>query len=144
MKSKCSLFNIRYIHKYKVTKLWSRKWHICPKVTKIGSIIGHRIDYNGVGALRGQWHIPSKNWPKYPPPPHPPVVNLGSHLPSSLCSNPGRKKEAQLQVARWVLKIIGDSGKLYKPSFEMSVYCLAKTEERAREVEGRGARGTFF
>ena len=31
------------------------------------SIIGHRIDYNGVGALRGKWHIPSKNWPKYPP-----------------------------------------------------------------------------
>ena len=72
------------------------------------------------------------------------MVNLGSHLPSSLYSNPGRKKEAQLQVARWVLKIIGDSGKLYKPSFEMSVYCLAKTEERAREVEGRGARSTFF
>ena len=34
---------------------------ICPKVTKMGSIIGHRIDYNGVGVLRGQWHIPSKN-----------------------------------------------------------------------------------
>ena len=33
------------------------------------STIGHRIDYNGVGALRGQWHIPSKNLPKYPPPP---------------------------------------------------------------------------
>ena len=29
------LFNIRYIHKYKVTKM--------------GSIIGHRIDYNGPG-----------------------------------------------------------------------------------------------
>ena len=24
----------------------------------MGSIIGHRIDYNRVGALRGQWHIP--------------------------------------------------------------------------------------
>ena len=24
---------------------------------KIGSIIGHRIDYNGVGVLRGQRHI---------------------------------------------------------------------------------------
>ena len=31
-----------------------------PKVTKMGSNIGHRIDYNGVGALRGQQHIPSK------------------------------------------------------------------------------------
>ena len=30
---------------------------------KMGSaiIIGHRIDYNGAGALEGQWHIPSKN-----------------------------------------------------------------------------------
>ena len=39
-------------------------------LTKMGSIIiGHRIDYNGVGAPRGQWHIPSKNLPKYFPPP---------------------------------------------------------------------------
>ena len=44
-----------------MTKLGSRKLHICPKVTKMGSIIGHRIDYNGVGALRAQRHIPSKN-----------------------------------------------------------------------------------
>ena len=46
----------------------SRKLYVCPKVTKMGSIIGHRIDYSGVGALRGQRHIPSKNLPKYPPP----------------------------------------------------------------------------
>ena len=39
--------------------------HVCPKVTKMGSVIGHRIDYNGVGAQRGQRHIPSKNVPKY-------------------------------------------------------------------------------
>ena len=51
---------IRQIHKYKVTKLGLRKLHICPKVTKMGSIIGHRIDYNGVEALRCQRHIPSK------------------------------------------------------------------------------------
>ena len=39
-----------------------RKLHICPKVsTKMESTIGHRIDYNGVGAMRGQRHIPSKN-----------------------------------------------------------------------------------
>ena len=25
------------------------------------------IDYNGVGVRRGQRHIPSENWPKYPP-----------------------------------------------------------------------------
>ena len=36
-------------------------------LTKMGSIIGHRIDYNGVEAPRGQWHIPSKNLPKYFP-----------------------------------------------------------------------------
>ena len=30
------------------------------KVTKMGSITGHKIDYNGAGALRGQRHIPSK------------------------------------------------------------------------------------
>ena len=51
-----------------MTKVGSQKLHICPKVTKMGSIIGHKIDYNGVGALRGQGHIPSKNLPKYPPP----------------------------------------------------------------------------
>ena len=37
-------------------------------MTKMGSIAGHRLDYNGVGVLRGQRHIPSKTWPKYPPP----------------------------------------------------------------------------
>ena len=29
-------------------------------------------DYYGVGNLRGQRHIPSKNKAKYPPPPPPP------------------------------------------------------------------------
>jgi len=56
-KVKCSSFNQKNgsIHKKKkVTNSGSRKLHICPKVTKLGSIIGHRIDYNGVGALRGQ------------------------------------------------------------------------------------------
>ena len=51
----------------KVTKLGSRKLRFCPKVTKMWSIIGYRINYNGVGTLRGQRHIPSKNYPKYPP-----------------------------------------------------------------------------
>ena len=32
-------------------------------MTKMGSIIGHRIDCNGVGALRGQRHIPTKYQP---------------------------------------------------------------------------------
>ena len=47
----------------------SRKLHISPKVTKVGSIIGHRTDYNGVRALRGQRHIPSKINPSTPSPP---------------------------------------------------------------------------
>ena len=37
----------------------------------MGSIIGHRIDYNGVGALRGQWHKAKIN-PLTPSHPHPP------------------------------------------------------------------------
>ena len=52
-----------------MAKSGSQKIHICPKVTKMGSIIGHKIDYGGVGVLRVQWHIPSKNLPKFPPPP---------------------------------------------------------------------------
>ena len=61
------IVGVRQTHKQKVTKLGSQKLHFCPKVTEMGSIIGHRIDYNGVGALRGQRHIPSKNLPKQPP-----------------------------------------------------------------------------
>ena len=34
----------------------------------MGSIIGHSIDHNGVGVLRGQQHIPSKSLPKHSPP----------------------------------------------------------------------------
>ena len=41
----------------------------------MGSKIGHRIDYNGVGALRGQRHIPAKMY--LPPPPSPSVRALG-------------------------------------------------------------------
>ena len=63
--SKVVSFNLKNgsIHENRKSKskLGWRKLHICPKVTKMGSIIGHKIDYNGVGALRGQRHIPSKN-----------------------------------------------------------------------------------
>ena len=41
--------------------LGSRKLQIYPKVTKMGYTIGHRIVIIGVGALRCQRHIPSKN-----------------------------------------------------------------------------------
>ena len=44
-----------------MTKSGSQKLHICPKVHyKKGSIIGHKIDYNGVRARRGQWPYPAK------------------------------------------------------------------------------------
>ena len=46
-----------------ITMTFAQKW------LRWGSIVGHRIAYNGVGVLRGQRHIPSKTWPKYPPPP---------------------------------------------------------------------------
>ena len=49
-----------------MTKLGSRKLRFSPKVTNTGSKIGHRINYNGVGALRGQRHISSKNQPESP------------------------------------------------------------------------------
>ena len=42
----------------------------------MGSIIGHKIDYNGVGALRGQRHIPSKALTQVPPPPPPRGLSL--------------------------------------------------------------------
>ena len=45
-----------------MTKLGLRELHVCPKVAKMGYIIGHRIDYYGVGALRGLRLISSKNY----------------------------------------------------------------------------------
>ena len=52
--------------------------HICSKVTKMGSIIGHRIDYNAVGNIHG------KNVPKYPPtPPPPPPGGIKYLIPKS-------------------------------------------------------------
>ena len=43
-------------------KGWDGENYFFLKVTKImGSIFGHRIAYNGLGDLKGQWHIPSKN-----------------------------------------------------------------------------------
>ena len=46
-----------------------RKNYIFPKVTKMGSIFGPRIDYNGEGVLEGQQHKPSKKLTKVTPPP---------------------------------------------------------------------------
>ena len=47
----------------------SRKLHTSPKVTKMGSIIGYRLDYNGIGALTGSGTYPPKTNPSTPPPP---------------------------------------------------------------------------
>lgn len=47
------------MYKQKVTELGSQNY-IFPKVTKMGSIFGHRIDYNGGGILRSQRHLPRK------------------------------------------------------------------------------------
>lgn len=53
---------------------------VLPKMTKMGPIIDQRIDRNGVGVLRKQRHVRSKNWPSTPPPPAvpPPLVDLKS------------------------------------------------------------------
>ena len=48
---------------------------------KMGSIIGQKIDYKGVGALRGQWHIPSKHTS-----PGPKIQKLTKKLMSQLGS----------------------------------------------------------
>ena len=32
---------------------WDRENYVFPKVARMRSIIGHRIDYNGIGVLRG-------------------------------------------------------------------------------------------
>ena len=57
-----------------------KKLHICPNVTKMGSIIGHRIDYNGVGALRGPRHISRQNNPNTHPPPPPGYQLIASRV----------------------------------------------------------------
>ena len=47
----------------------------------MGSIIGHKIDYNGVGVLRDQQHIPENidlSIPQ-PPPPTPHPTNTHTH-----------------------------------------------------------------
>ena len=51
------IFNIRLALNsiLEITMTFAQK-----SLLKMGSIVGHRIDYNGVGVLRGQQHIPSK------------------------------------------------------------------------------------
>ena len=43
------------------SQLEGRYQRVLPKVTKMESIISHRIDYDGVGVLKGQRQMPHKN-----------------------------------------------------------------------------------
>ena len=43
------------------SQLEGRYQHVLRKVTKMGSIISHRIDYGGIGVLKGQRQMPHKN-----------------------------------------------------------------------------------
>ena len=43
------------------SQLEGRYQRVLPKVTKIGSIISHRIDCDRVGVLKGQRQMPHKN-----------------------------------------------------------------------------------
>ena len=85
----------------------SRKLHISPKVTKVGSIIGHRTDYNGVRALRGQRHIPSKINPSTPSPPGnvPGEVHVKLHAPP-IMSTSGRRITLLATDRKWTLVYI--------------------------------------
>ena len=45
---------------------WDHKNNICPKLSNMGSMIGHRKDCNEIWVLRDQWHVPC---PSPSPPP---------------------------------------------------------------------------
>ena len=66
-----------------MTRLGSRKLHICPKVTKMGSIIGHSLDYDGVETLRGQRQITQQKLTQ--------VNHPGNPSPKPINTNPGNK-----------------------------------------------------
>ena len=49
-----TIFRIRLRYIKRKWLSWDRENYTCQKLTEMGSKIGHRLDYNGVGALRGQ------------------------------------------------------------------------------------------
>ena len=51
----------------------------------MGSIVGNKIDYNGIGTLRGQWHMPANINPRTPPP----RVNRDLKIPDPPIDPPG-------------------------------------------------------
>ena len=63
----------QFISQDDLVKSWDRENCIFPKLTKMRSIFGQRIDYNGVGVLRGQRHI--SNPAKINPSNHPGITD---------------------------------------------------------------------
>ena len=53
---------------------WGLQNYASPKVTKMGSIFGHWIDYDGVGVLRGRRPTSSKKLTQVTPPPPPQLI----------------------------------------------------------------------
>ena len=87
----------------------------------MGPITGHKKDYNGAGALRGQRHIPSKTEPKYPPPPPrdlQPVASVGKQLVRSMKENV-RKWDYEKFVSFDWLK---DIGRVFQPIKDLSLF----------------------
>ena len=51
---------VKQMHINRKLLSWDHQNYSFPVVTRMGSMFGHRIDYNGVGVLRGQRHDPAK------------------------------------------------------------------------------------
>ena len=64
----------------------------------MGSIVDQKIEYNGVGALRGQRHIPSKINPITLPGPVPRVLgeSYKRRLMRRVLTNPTRKRDLKI------------------------------------------------
>ena len=70
-------------------------------MTKMGSIVGHRIDYNGVGALReASGTYTAKLDPSTPPPDSYTYIN---GLASYLCRHSDRERNGCLVFGVWRL-----------------------------------------
>ena len=70
----------------------------------MGSIIGQKIDYNGVGALRGQRQIPSKHKPKYSPGPDSYLYPCGKplHIPKIQPAQHGQRNPCGQQALQFL------------------------------------------
>ena len=60
------------VQKFTKWLTWDPENYIFPKVTKMGSITGHKIVYNGAQALRGQRHLLKKKLTQVTPHPRSP------------------------------------------------------------------------